>query len=187
MDWNLCLIGDTGILCVVPYIGTWIETNCLNDLSLLGLSRTLYRYVDWNQVNSKNTLPFLCRTLYRYVDWNKRLIVHTVSFYRRTLYRYVDWNLLMQSVVCRLYVVPYIGTWIETLVRPIITYGIASRTLYRYVDWNPVISMKWTRRKGVVPYIGTWIETRNVRHFLRSTRSRTLYRYVDWNLEKILK
>ena len=52
-------------------------------------------------------------------------------------------------------VVPYIGTWIETMLEP--------------TDLSA---------KSVVPYIGTWIETGI---FVRdeSKDCRTLYRYVD--------
>ena len=54
------------------------------------------------------------------------------------------------------FVVPYIGTWIETI-------GANKRQ----------------KRAIVVPYIGTWIETSdNLRHPLAGGR-RTLYRYVD--------
>ena len=59
----------------------------------------------------------------------------------------------------RTWVVPYIGTWIETLVRLLILTVLFRRTLYRYVDWN-----SWTAETST------------------SIKSRTLYRYVDWNL-----
>ena len=53
------------------------------------------------------------------------------------------------------FVVPYIGTWIETK---------RVRTLYEQI--------------AVVPYIGTWIETLYKR-ITTTPLSRTLYRYVD--------
>ena len=53
-------------------------------------------------------------------------------------------------------VVPYIGTWIETL--------------QTYKD---------KEEKEVVPYIGTWIETTRLTKTVNAYLSRTLYRYVD--------
>ena len=52
-------------------------------------------------------------------------------------------------------VVPYIGTWIETL-----TLNRVEQVLL------------------VVPYIGTWIETEE-KNKITTIKSRTLYRYVD--------
>ena len=53
-------------------------------------------------------------------------------------------------------VVPYIGTWIETLM------SIAKGNV-----------------ESVVPYIGTWIETAKYNIDYNKKNSRTLYRYVD--------
>ena len=53
-------------------------------------------------------------------------------------------------------VVPYIGTWIETI-------------QYRNLDKLDI----------VVPYIGTWIETTLIASVLERLLCRTLYRYVD--------
>ena len=53
-------------------------------------------------------------------------------------------------------VVPYIGTWIETL----------TPLDLLYANW-------------VVPYIGTWIETYIYRINTCTYIRRTLYRYVD--------
>ena len=55
-----------------------------------------------------------------------------------------------------LLVVPYIGTWIETL-----------------------LSVQQWRASDVVPYIGTWIETTCEPPFRTASNRRTLYRYVD--------
>ena len=61
----------------------------------------------------------------------------------------------MYAKVNNIDVVPYIGTWIETIGKTV-TLHVAS----------------------VVPYIGTWIETDgNLKDGL--TVCRTLYRYVD--------
>ena len=57
-------------------------------------------------------------------------------------------------------VVPYIGTWIETIGAGRRQKRAIGRTLYRYVDWNNTIRMSF-----VTPL------------------SRTLYRYVDWNTD----
>ena len=38
---------------VVPYIGTWIETDTYKEIALLLPSRTLYRYVDWNNLEGE--------------------------------------------------------------------------------------------------------------------------------------
>ena len=53
-------------------------------------------------------------------------------------------------------VVPYIGTWIETL-----------------------FPLQHPTQSHVVPYIGTWIETHIRSRGARPDLSRTLYRYVD--------
>ena len=48
VDWN-CFIRLPGFeIMVVPYIGTWIETDNDFVLDAAKESRTLYRYVDWN-------------------------------------------------------------------------------------------------------------------------------------------
>ena len=102
---------------VVPYIGTWIETKSKAILQGKQNSRTLYRYVDWNvTVTVSLQAQSLRRTLYRYVDWNFRDIYITNEVLGRTLYRYVDWNIDMKANVIYKHVVPYIGTWIETMI-----------------------------------------------------------------------
>ena len=53
-------------------------------------------------------------------------------------------------------VVPYIGTWIETISEGVID-----------------------KPETVVPYIGTWIETSQKTEIEPSLLRRTLYRYVD--------
>ena len=122
------------------------------------VSRTLYRYVDWNKWFITICNNALCRTLYRYVDWNQEGLEGMQKKISRTLYRYVDWNLLKYFEGWGTFVVPYIGTWIET--------------------FNVTDLIKNT---CVVPYIGTWIETAVWRAEVPSIFSRTLYRYVDWN------
>ena len=49
VDWNIRTFKSIfTISTVVPYIGTWIETE-INDINEhVNLRRTLYRYVDWN-------------------------------------------------------------------------------------------------------------------------------------------
>ncbi len=75
-------------------------------------------------------------------------------------------------------VVPYIGTWIETLYK--------SRSKVRYLvvpyigTWIETRHLlRSTERAIVVPYIGTWIETVKDRQDNAGKESRTLYRYVD--------
>ena len=58
----------------------------------------------------------------------------------------------------KVFVVPYIGTWIETDPVASTFTDAFCRTLYRYVDWNFTELMEFEEEK-VVPYIGTWIET----------------------------
>ena len=97
-------------------------------------------------------------------------------------------------------VVPYIGTWIETIVAGeddpekwsyliqvrglkletdktlganAMSYLIQVRGLKLDSDNSSVISLQ------VVPYIGTWIETVKDRQDNAGKESRTLYRYVD--------
>ena len=92
VDWNTDVdtIKIQGL--VVPYIGTWIETDKTGIKHKKPFRRTLYRYVDWNRIVCKCNKKRCGRTLYRYVDWN-------YCGRRR-------WSWKM--------VVPYIGTWIET-------------------------------------------------------------------------
>ena len=74
-------------------------------------------------------------------------------------------------------VVPYIGTWIET---------ILNKKTERVLMVVPYIGTwietpkKWSIGLSdiVVPYIGTWIETVSWWHCEKSL-GRTLYRYVD--------
>ena len=58
--------------------------------------------------------------------------------------------------MANVFVVPYIGTWIETPLKQ--------------------TDCPHTR---VVPYIGTWIETEAEAKSILVTMCRTLYRYVD--------
>ena len=80
-----------------------------------GAGRTLYRYVDWNRIKRIQALTISRRTLYRYVDWNRAYEAIYNAYIRRTLYRYVDWNMTGLINSRSLIVVPYIGTWIETV------------------------------------------------------------------------
>ena len=113
IETNTILWGLT-TLTVVPYIGTWIETGKIWDLSWERPCRTLYRYVDWNINVHFTPSEMYGRTLYRYVDWNR--IGRRIKRYQlgRTLYRYVDWN------------PEFVFTEPDGY----------CRTLYRYVDWN---------------------------------------------------
>ena len=70
----------------------------------------------------------------------------------------------MDTGLEEVFVVPYIGTWIETLIRPQI-----GDFVY------------------VVPYIGTWIETDKEGEVSVANKGRTLYRYVDWNCRCLLR
>ena len=114
----------------------------------------------------------------------------------------MDWNELHPASRGRILVVPYIGTWIETIIGCKCDGKALGRTLYRYVDWNrrgqisvasgtvvPYIGT-WIETQLivpgneiyiVVPYIGTWIETKGKNIMLTREICRTLYRYVDWN------
>ena len=75
------------------------------------------------------------------------------------------------------YVVPYIGTWIETIKKE---QGIRKAVVVPYIGtWIETFPRAFSHRQHlVVPYIGTWIETMN-RNALLSVWRRTLYRYVD--------
>ena len=98
VDWNTDVdtIKIQGL--VVPYIGTWIETDKTGIKHKKPFRRTLYRYVDWNRIVCKCNKKRCGRTLYRYVDWNLRRIKHLELMLCRTLYRYVDWNLTVITV-----------------------------------------------------------------------------------------
>ena len=157
MDWNIRAPPPVPEPSVVPYIGTWIETFSLAIFNT-AYRRTLYRYVDWNCSKQDDTRIEWCRTLYRYVDWNILLVKWRNLQIRRTLYRYVDWNASLCPFTPNNRVVPYIGTWIET------------------IRIKPEFGLRF-----VVPYIGTWIETLGLIRD-KTFISRTLYRYVDWNL-----
>ena len=139
VDWNSCksvrfllcpvvpYIGtwiETTMICkypwirfVVPYIGTWIETPDGGYGFYDAQGRTLYRYVDWNQPESKIKKYSLSRTLYRYVDWNLCVLCG------RTIWIVVPYigtwiETPIRSIVPkRAVVVPYIGTWIETIIQ----------------------------------------------------------------------
>ena len=135
VDWNFSFKHIIAPSNVVPYIGTWIETNTLKSAAV-NSSRTLYRYVDWNRKCNKHgcsdrVVPYIgtwietaikgmsipgntSRTLYRYVDWNSWTAETSTSIKSRTLYRYVDWNGVILNDNIQMKVVPYIGTWIET-------------------------------------------------------------------------
>ena len=166
------------------------------------MRRTLYRYVDWNNMRLNKRFFPNSRTLYRYVDWNINLVIRPRLLYSRTLYRYVDWNKSCFFIWHTGDVVPYIGTWIETIGAGRRQKRAIGRTLYRYVDWNNTIRMSFVtplsrtlyryvdwntdvdtiKIQGlVVPYIGTWIETDKTGIKHKKPFRRTLYRYVDWN------
>ena len=71
----------------------------------------------------------------------------------------MDWNRNLRLKQVDMFVVPYIGTWIETPIRSIVPKRAVRRTLYRYVDWN-----------------------NKIRNMMMPSVCRTLYRYVDWNI-----
>ena len=160
VDWNLVNDSSINSSNVVPYIGTWIETE--GKLAAV-IEKVVVPYIGtWIETNTlKSAAVNSSRTLYRYVDWNRKCNKHG----------------------CSDRVVPYIGTWIETAIKGMSIPGNTSRTLYRYVDWNSWTAETSTSIKSrtlyryvdwngvilndniqmkVVPYIGTWIETNPV-------------------------
>ena len=59
----------------------------------------------------------------------------------------------------RVYVVPYIGTWIETIASPAAL--VVMRVVPYIGTWIETFTVNNRRaHPKVVPYIGTWIETR---------------------------
>ena len=75
-------------------------------------------------------------------------------------------------------VVPYIGTWIETL------YSDEQREKLKVVPYIGTWIETTHKERGdtghdVVPYIGTWIETLKNCTNWKMQICRTLYRYVD--------
>ena len=75
-------------------------------------------------------------------------------------------------------VVPYIGTWIETLKRmDILNAGGVVPYIGTWIE--TLIKHGQSPAKPVVPYIGTWIETPPNNTLLINDLCRTLYRYVD--------
>ena len=103
----------------------------------------------------------------------------------RTLYRYVDWN-QRTLLLLLIWVVPYIGTWIETYENTVL--GEVTKVVPYIGTWIETLFERITEaNEKVVPYIGTWIETRKELSELEIKWSRTLYRYVDWNLKSETK
>ena len=75
-------------------------------------------------------------------------------------------------------VVPYIGTWIETMIganaqRQANVVPYIGTWIETYWHLNRIFEDK------VVPYIGTWIETSGISSMIAAPTCRTLYRYVD--------
>ena len=99
---------------VAPYVGAWIETTDLDNLSFDFSSRTLRGCVDWNltmdrQEHTRSVAPYVgawietiafaqtsrkdaSRTLRGCVDWNIRYTNETWRIICRTLRGCVDWN-----------------------------------------------------------------------------------------------
>ena len=76
-----------------------------------------------------------------------------------------------------IWVVPYIGTWIETSLRE---FSHRRHLVVPYIGTWIETTKGGTALFGtiVVPYIGTWIETLEALPVVDRV-SRTLYRYVD--------
>ena len=144
VDWNCLDIPGTDHQSVVPYIGTWIETvSMIARVAKALVVPYIGTWIETIWMFAKAEYPD-CRTLYRYVDWNYKTSVDPPELLRRTLYRYVDWNSSWSCYLFWQFVVPYIGTWIETGLMRTELLGGTSRTLYRYVDWNFKI---WSKMK----------------------------------------
>ena len=77
----------------------------------------------------------------------------------RTLYRYVDWNQVDENGKrIPFYVVPYIGTWIETFENaPELGKEFVVPYIGTWIETELVEELNAINL--VVPYIGTWIET----------------------------
>ena len=109
-------------------------------LNLCRASHTLRGCVDWNILQRTNVLLQPSHTLRGCVDWNKLIQTILIEIESHTLRGCVDWNLSLQphktafaashpSWVCglklenncfflNLYTVtPFVGVWIETLIR----------------------------------------------------------------------
>ena len=75
-------------------------------------------------------------------------------------------------------VVPYIGTWIETVwgCKEVDSLAVVPY-IGTWIETPRFIRLPLTI--DVVPYIGTWIETKKSASVIRIALGRTLYRYVD--------
>ena len=141
---------------VVPYIGTWIETN---PVSLSDTQATSYLI----QVRGLKLLEP--------VDAKSApLVVPYIGTWIETIVAGEDdpekWSYLIQVRGLKL-------ETDKTLGANAMSYLIQVRGLKLDSDNSSVISLQ------VVPYIGTWIETVKDRQDNAGKESRTLYRYVD--------
>ena len=121
---------------VVPYIGTWIETNILSFMiANIPVVPYIGTWIETKSCGIKITMSqsylIQVRGLKQIGTYNKDEGCFVVPY----IGTWIETREYAKEP-CRKTVVPYIGTWIETIVK----------LLYR------LISM-------VVPYIGTWIET----------------------------
>ena len=77
-----------------------------------------------------------------------------------------------------MFVVPYIGTWIET--NKTYSAHITVKVVPYIGTWIETYGFRQEPKiLFVVPYIGTWIETEFEDKIAEAGQGRTLYRYVD--------
>ena len=157
VDWNIIAIAITSLNQVAPYMGAWIETEPPRCALRLCKSHPIWvRGLKLNQGRYK-----VC-TILSHPIWVRglKLETHNNKIYSlgRTLYGCVDWNVLNWLVLSTYAVAPYMGAWIETIVRraPWSACGVAP-----YMGaWIETKIKDCKRLKGyVAPYMGAWIET----------------------------
>ena len=80
-----------------------------------------------------------------------------------------------------LVVTPYVGVWIETLLRHIF-FTQVQVTPYVGVWIETVINGRVYNFNGVTPYVGVWIETLITCFTSASIKSHPAWEYMDWSI-----
>ena len=180
VDWNIiysipipCWSGHTLRGCV-----DWnTDDDCIRYVKQ---GHTLRGCVDWNLKGLLIGKNGSGHTLRGCVDWNLQCHSKNGGSICHTLRGCVDWNRRSNGGIPYISVTPYVGVWIETLLKRHHINTAYRHTLRGCVDWNIpphvvplfieshptwVCGLKHHTQNGclqakvVTPYVGVWIET----------------------------
>ena len=186
MDWNSLGREHFRSFSVTPFVGVWIET-----LQWRGAIAYALSHPSWvcglKHDRRVEAIWKTSHTLRGCVDWNRNNFAEDLNILSHTLRGCVDWNNVDPEEEEDIPVTPFVGVWIETLIRLQMrfirmshpswvcglkhqTYGAAVEGFVSHPSWVCGLKLRYARYRHrwevVTPFVGVWNETENRFYFL---------------------